>query len=160
MKEIDRIKKWKQFLTEEVVIKQSITIRSKKNDLFFIRIHFDDKGRVDNIENKWDVKLPEWYGYVINEIEINNWINRKEPDFYIEKDVNENTSKIAFDEEIKYELKRYLEETIYGKVSKTDERSNELIDIHRKFIDNVKDKMSAKEIAKRLFDYEKNNLKR
>lgn len=53
-------------------------------------------------------------GYDINEIEINNWISRKEPDLYIEKNVNENTSKIAFDDKIKYELKRYLEGTIYG----------------------------------------------
>jgi len=158
--QIDRIKNWKQFLNEEVVVKQPITIKSKKNDLFFIKIHFDSKGRVDKIENKWDVKLPEWYGYDINEIEINNWIHRKEPDLYIEKNVNENISKIAFDDEIKYELKRYLEGTIYGKVSKTDERATELMDIHRKFIDNVRNKMSADEIAKRLFDYEKNNLKR
>ena len=73
---------------------------------------------------------------------------------------NENTSKIAFDDEIKYELKRYLERTIYGKVSKTDERATQLMSIHRKFIENIRNKMSADEIAKRLFDYEKNNLKR
>jgi hypothetical protein len=73
------VKKFKDFT------KEPITIKSNKNDLFFIKIYFDDKGRVDKIENKWDVKLPEWYGYVINEIEINNWIRRKEPDLYIDK---------------------------------------------------------------------------
>ena len=83
--QINKVKNWEQFLNEEVVVKQPITIKSKKNDLFFIRIHFDNKGRVDKIENKWDVKLPEWYGYDINEIDINNWISRKEPDLYIEK---------------------------------------------------------------------------
>jgi hypothetical protein len=150
----------REFLNEQVEIKQPITIKSRKNELLYIKIYFDEKGRVDKIENKWDIKLPEWYGYDINEIEINNWIRRKEPDLYIEKSLNENTTKIAFDDEIKYELKRYLEGTIYGKVSKTDERATELMDIHRKFIDNVRDKMSADEISKRLFDYEKNNLKR
>lgn len=49
---------------------------------------------------------------------------------------------------------------MYAKVGKTEERAKELMDIHKKFIDNVRDKMSADEIAKRLFDYEKNNLKR
>jgi hypothetical protein len=74
--------------------------------------------------------------------------------------VNENEQKFAFDDDIKYELKRYLEGTVYAKVGKTDERATELMDIHKKFIDNVRNKMSADEIAKRLFDYEKNNLKR
>lgn len=74
--------------------------------------------------------------------------------------LNESDQKFAFDEDIKSELKRYLEETIYGKVGETDERASKLIDIHKKFIDNVRNKMSADEIAKRLFEYEKNNLKR
>jgi hypothetical protein len=154
------IKTFEQLLNEGIAIKPPITIKSKKNNLFFIKIYFDNKGRVDKIENKWDVKLPEWYGFDINEIEINGWIRRKEPDLYIEKNINEASLKIAIDEEIKYQLKRYLEGTVYGKVSKTDERATQLINIHRKFIDNVRDKMSSDEIAKRLFTYEKNNLKR
>jgi hypothetical protein len=74
--------------------------------------------------------------------------------------INENEQKFAFDDDIKYELKRYLEGTVYAKVGKTDERATELMDIYKKFIDNVRNKMSADEIAKRLFEYEKNNLKR
>jgi hypothetical protein len=158
--QIDRVKNWKQFLNEEVVVKQPITIKSKKNDLFFIKIYFDNKGRVDKIENKWDVKLPEWYGYDINEIEINNWIRKKEPDLYIEKSVNENIGKIAFDDEIKYELKRYLQNTIWSKVGGIEDRIDKLMELHSKFINNVRDKMSADEIAKRLFEYEKNILNR
>ena len=117
----------REFLNEQVEIKQPITIKSRKNELFYIKIYFDEKGRVDKIENKWDIKLPEWYGYDINEIEINNWIRRKEPDLYIEKNVNENTTKIAFDDEIKYELKRYLEGTIYLLMSKDGQM--DLVDI-------------------------------
>jgi len=150
----------REFLNEQVEVKQPIRIKSKKNDLFFIKIHFDNKGRVDKIENKWDVKLPEWYGYDINEIEINNWIKRKEPDLYIEKSVNENTGKIAFDDEIKYELKRYLQNTIWSKVGGIEDRVDKLMELHSKFINNVRDKMSADEIAKRLFEYEKNILNR
>ncbi|MCK9319393.1 hypothetical protein [Methanoculleus sp.] len=84
-KMIDKVKNFKQFVNEQVEIKQPITIKSTKNDLFYIKIHFDKSGRVDKIENKWDVKVPEWYGFPINDIEINNWIRRKEPDLYIEK---------------------------------------------------------------------------
>lgn len=69
----------------KVEMKQPITIKSNKNELMYIKIYFDEKGRVDKIENKWDVKVPEWYGFSINEIEINNWICRKEPNLYIEK---------------------------------------------------------------------------
>ena len=150
----------REFLNEQVEIKQPITIKSKKNELMYIKIYFDEKGRVDKIENKWDVKLPEWYGFIINEITVNDWIRRKEPDLYIEKRVNENTGKLAFDDEIKFELKRYLQNTIWSKVGGIDERADKLIELHNKFINNVRDKMSADEIAKRLFEYEKNILNR
>lgn len=72
--------------------------------------------------------------------------------------INEN-DKFAFDDEIKYELKRYLKNTIWDKVGTIDKRVDELIEIHNKFIDNVRDKMSANEIAERLFKYEKNIIK-
>ena len=120
----------KDFLNEQVVMKKPIIIKSKKNDLMYIKISFDEKGRVDKIENKWDVKIPEYYGFDINEIEINNWIRRKEPDLYIEKEINENTYKIAFDDEIKYELKRYLQNTIWNKVGGIDERADKLMELH------------------------------
>jgi len=64
--------------------------------------------------------------------------------------------RLAFDDEIKYELKRYLEETIHGKVGQTEERAKQLMNIHKKFIDNAKNKMSADEIAKKIYQYEIN----
>jgi len=73
--------------------------------------------------------------------------------------VLENVLKIAFDEEIKHELKQYLKNTIWNKVDNIDNRADQLISLHSKFINNVRDKMSADEIAKRLFEYEKNILK-
>jgi hypothetical protein len=158
---IDLVKNFDKSPINEIFgIKQPITIKSKKNELMYIKIYFDEKGRVDKIENKWDVKLPEWYGFIINEITVNDWIRRKEPDLYIEKRVNENTGKLAFDDEIKFELKRYLQNTIWSKVGGIDERADKLIELHSKFINNVRDKMSADEIAKRLFEYEKNILSR
>jgi len=149
------MKNYARFLNENIQ-KKPITIKSKKNDLFFIKIYFDNKGRVDRIENKWDVKLPEWYGFGINEIEINNWIRKVEPDLYIENSITESTSKIAFDDEIKFELKRYLEGTIFGKMGQTEERASQLIDLHKNFIEKARNKMSADEIAKKLYEYQKN----
>lgn len=157
-KHIDTFKE--RMLNETVEMKQPITIKSKKNELMYIKIYFDEKGRVDKIENRWDVKLPEWYGFIINEITVNDWIRRKEPDLYIEKGVNQNTIKLAFDDEIKFELKRYLQNTIWNKVGGIDERVDKLVELHSKFINNVRDKMGADEIAKRLFEYEKNILDR
>jgi len=82
-KMIDKVKNFKQFVNENVNGFEPIIIKSKKNELFFINIYFDDKGRVDKIENKWDVKLPEWYGFNINKGTVNDWIRRKEPDLYV-----------------------------------------------------------------------------
>lgn len=150
------MKNYTQFLKENVNKKNPIVIKSKKNDLFYINIFFDNNGKVDKIENKWDVKLPEWYGFGINEIEINNWIRKVEPDLYIENSITESTSKIAFDDEIKFELKRYLEGTIFGKMGQTEERASQLIDLHKNFIEKARNKMSADEIAKKLYEYQKN----
>ncbi|MFW6242979.1 MAG: hypothetical protein ACOC2W_02375 [bacterium] len=154
------IKRFEDFLNENKDNNPPITIRQKDNEPFFIRIHFDDKGKVDKIENKWDIKIPDWRGLVVNEIEIKNWISKR-PDFYIEEDVNEALNqKIAFYGEIKFELKRYLEKTVWGKVGGVDKRADQLMDIHKKFIEIAMDKLSADEIAKKLFEYEKNILNR
>lgn len=72
----------------------------------------------------------------------------------------ETSTSFAFDDEIKIELKRYLKDTIWNKVDQIEQRAEKLIDLHMKFIDNVRNKMSANEIAEKLFEYEKNNLKR
>lgn len=74
--------------------------------------------------------------------------------------INEETYHFAFEDIIKDELVRYLENTVYGKTKKTQERAEQLIDIHKPFIDKMKDVMSADEIAQRIFQYEKNNLRR
>lgn len=40
--------------------------------------------------------MPDWYGFNVNEIEVNNWLRRKEPDLYIEKSVNESKIEKIF----------------------------------------------------------------
>ena len=55
-------------------------------------------------------------------------------------------------------IERHLENTIWNNVNRISERADELIELHSKFIRNVKNKMNANEIAERLFEYEKNML--
>lgn len=62
-------------------------------------------------------------------------------------------------DEIKYELKRHLQKTVWAKVGGIDKRTDQLIDIHSTFINKMRDEMSADEIANRLFKYEENILK-
>jgi len=99
--------------------------------------------RTDN-DDKWDLKKT-----TIAKIMGNS-----------SKSKNDDNSKIAFDDEIEYELKRYLENTIWSKVGQIEKRTKELINLHRKFIDLVKNKISANEIARKLYEYEKNILNR
>ena len=73
---------------------------------------------------------------------------------------NKNTVKIGFDDEIKNELKRYLQNTVWNKVGGIDNRVDQLMKLHSKFISFVRNKMSDDEIDKRLFQYEKNILNR
>ena len=75
--------------------------------------------------------------------------------------INESTStKIAFYSEILYELKRFLDGSIWAKVGGVDKRAEELMNIHKKFIEIAMDKLSAEEIAERLYKYEKTMLER
>lgn len=62
--------------------------------------------------------------------------------------------KNALDSEIKWELKARLARTVYAKTNKTDERATELMNIHRKFIDNVRNVMGPNQIADWLYRYE------
>lgn len=77
----------------------------------------------------------------------------------IEEKLNENTS-FAFDDEIKYELQRYLKNTIHGKTNQTEERAIALMRTQKPFIEAFRNKMSANEIAQRLYKSELDNLKR
>ena len=59
--------------------------------------------------------------------------------------MNRNSLKLLFDDEIKFDLERHLENTIWNNVNRISERADELIELHSKFIRNVKNKMNANE---------------
>ena len=42
------------------------TIRIENKDRgWYIDLYFDDKGRLDYVDNKWDDRMPYWYGFSI-----------------------------------------------------------------------------------------------
>lgn len=149
------IKRYNDFVNEENQNFEPITIKSKKNDSFFIKIHFDDKGRVDKIENKWDVNIPNWIGLKLNQTEVNNWISKR-PEFYIDKIEKVNEEFVPFYGDIQNELKKLLQNTVWKEVDAVDTRVEQLLSMHRKFIDFAMDRLTAEEIAQKLYKYDKN----
>ena len=103
---------------------------------------------------KFEDKISEFNTFDVNNI-YSLELEKLEKQF---KNFIKTTNKIAFDDEIKYELQRYLQNTIWSKVGSIEERINKLMELHSKFINNVRNRMSADEIAKKLFEYEKNTL--
>lgn len=62
------------------------TIRLKhKYDPAYVSISFDRNGRISNIENRWDIKLPEWFGYKVSLREVKNLLGYSEfKDYYLD----------------------------------------------------------------------------
>src|ERR1035437_8934445 len=61
---------------------KSVTVDEKtirvdgSNDRFYVIFYFDEQGRLDYIDNKWDIKLPEWYGFDVSIIEITSYFHK------------------------------------------------------------------------------------
>lgn len=47
------------------------------NDRFYVIFYFDEQGRLDYIDNKWDIMIPEWYGFSVNIIEIKSYFSKR-----------------------------------------------------------------------------------
>lgn len=69
------------------------------------------------------------------------------------KEINE--SKLAFDDEIKDELRKLYKNTMFDKSNTINDRIEDLIQLHSKWLGMARDKYSAEEIAKKLFKYDK-----
>lgn len=61
--------------------------------------------------------------------------------------------------QIEFELTRWLDTTIWGKVGQKEVRAKQLMSIHRKYIELAVKVLTVSEIAKSLYKYEVNNLK-
>jgi hypothetical protein len=66
----------------------------------------------------------------------------------------ENQKSIAFDEEIKNELRNVYRNTSYTKTGILDQRIEQLMSIHAKWLEIAKKTYSAREIAEKLFKSE------
>jgi hypothetical protein len=66
----------------------------------------------------------------------------------------EKQKSIAFDEEIKYELRNIYRNTSYAKTGILDQRIEQLMTIHAKWIEMAKKIYSARDIAEKLFKSE------
>ena len=67
-----------------------------------------------------------------------------------------NESKIPFDDEIIFELKKLYKDTNIEKIGITDQRIKLLMGLHSKWLEKAKTHYSAEEIASKLFQYDKN----
>jgi len=65
---------------------------------------------------------------------------------------------IAFDEEIISSLNVLLEHSPWRKVDKINERSTTLIKLHNRFINLFRYKLSAEDIAQRLYLYDQHTI--
>ena len=71
----------------------------------------------------------------------------------IVKRVVEQHEKLEFNNQLKYDLIRYLNRL---DIKDVQSRADQLMDIQKHFIHLAKDKLSPNEIAKILYEYEKN----
>jgi len=67
---------------------------------------------------------------------------------------NENQKRMAFDEEIKYELRNVYRNTSYAKTGILDQRIEQMMTIHAKWIEMTKKIYSARDIAEKLLKSE------
>ena len=66
-----------------------------------------------------------------------------------------NESKIPFDDDIIDELKKLYKNSKMDKTGMTDERINQLMHLHSKWLEIAKKHYNAKEIACKLIKYDK-----
>jgi hypothetical protein len=159
------IKKFDEFVNEEIILKEPLTFKSRKNDLFYITFKFDDKGRLDKVDNKWDVSFPDWWGLDVSYKDIINYFKDKYPEYYIEK-LNEEflgsneQFTLPTDEEIANELRKLYKGSLTERTGLVEQRIKQLMSIHSKWGEMAKQHYNAGEIARKLFQYDINLNKR
>lgn len=71
------------------------------------------------------------------------------------KKFNESENKIPFDDDIKMELRKLYKNTIIDKTNMMEERIEQLLNLHSKWLNIAKHHYSAEVIAEKLFKYDK-----
>jgi hypothetical protein len=70
--------------------------------------------------------------------------------------INDDNIKIAYDENIIEELKKLYKGTNFDKIGIVEDRINNLLSLHTKWLDKARIHYGAKKIAEILFKYETN----
>jgi len=93
----------KYIKTYEAVAKPEVdenTIRVEKPSRgWYIDFYFDEKYRLIYIDNKWHIKMPDWYQFYVNLKTIKSWV-----DFYFRGEEGVLVYKILEKEAEKYNL--------------------------------------------------------
>ena len=78
------------------------------------------------------------------------------------KKFNENENKIPFDDDIKIELRKLYKNTITYKSNIVEERIEQLMNLHSKWLNIAKQHYSAEDIAKKLVGvkYQKEDIQK
>ena len=54
---------------------------------WYIDFYFDDDGRLIGVDNKWDIKIPDWWGLKPSIIEIAVWVKKYDRNIEVGKQV-------------------------------------------------------------------------
>lgn len=57
---------------------KTIRVENKERE-WYIDFYFDEEGRLDYVDNKWDVRVPNWYGFSPNLFIIRTWAKKYDP---------------------------------------------------------------------------------
>lgn len=139
------IKSFENFLNENYIF-PPVMIKSKTNPEFYIKITFDDKGKVSYVDNKWHVNTPNWYGLEVNNKEIAAFV-AKDSDLYIADNLVPMTSNDKTENE-KYIIGNYVVYNFYPTNNNGDTRPFKFVG---KILDNSDYNRVKIDIMKRLY---------
>lgn len=64
-----------------------------KNGVWYVMLYFDEQNRLDYVDNKWSVSLPEWYGFEVSFYEIKNFFTKRYPGCKVYRVIEKETDK-------------------------------------------------------------------
>jgi len=53
---------------------------------WYIDFYFDNS-KLIGVDNKWDIKIPDWIGFNPNILEIASWVKKYDPNIIVKKQV-------------------------------------------------------------------------
>lgn len=70
------------------------TIRVENPDRdWYIDFYFDDQDRLDYVDNKWNIRIPDWYGLKVDIITIRLWADKYNPSNLVYRIIDRDAKK-------------------------------------------------------------------